>query len=252
MNKKNLKIGLKLWSPNTHLLKSANKLFRSKSISYIELYVVPKTNVATLQIWKKAEAPFVVHAPNESVLDLSTAEKTKENTIIFSEVQQFADELDAHQIIVHPGYGRIKESVDQLLQFSDKRICIENMPFHSLHNSRILVGSTYAHLEQMLAITNYHFCLDIGHAIVAAHNLKLDYMAFLQQLLTLKPVIFHLNDGFIDSEKDLHLHFGEGNFPIKKIIDLIPPDSAISLETPKKLNEGLNDFQSDLNFLREI
>ncbi len=250
MNDNRFQLGLKLWSPNTHLVKRVQELYEAGAISYLELYAAPHTYIETIKKWKQVEIPYVIHAPNESQFNLSDRTMRISNKDIYAEVRQFADELGAKFIIIHPGFGDFEECQEQLLALSDTRICIENMPYQSLYDQSILNGSTFAELEKLLTSSKYHFCLDVGHAIVAAHNLGIDFLPLLHQLLSLRPTIFHLNDGLTDSSHDNHLHFGEGNFPIKEILTIIPQGSMVSLENEKNLNGDLADFIADVAYIK--
>ena len=252
MNSKLFQLGLKLWSSNTSLLDKVNYLYQNNIITYLELYIVPESYEASVKIWKKAKLPIIIHAPNESILSIGITDKFAKNMHIFSVVQKFADDLNPSKIIVHPDTGELQINIENLHKFNDFRICLENMPYFSLHNEGTLNGSNFLDLEKILSSTGYNFCLDLGHAIIAANNLKIDYMSFIHQFMKLKPTMFHLNDGRLNSTRDSHLHFGDGDFPIQKILKMIPPSSQITLETPKNILGDLNDFVEDIKYLESI
>jgi hypothetical protein len=68
----------------------------------------------------------------------------------------------------------------------------------------------------------------------------------------LKPQIYHLTDGFFSSEKDEHLHYGEGDFPISKFLKLIPQNAKITNEAKHNYKDNLNDFLKDTEELSNI
>ena len=65
------------------------------------------------------------------------------------------------------------------------------------------------------------------------------------------PRIYHLTDGEYDSEIDSHLHYGEGSFPIKEVLKLIPEGSKITNEAKRKDISSLNEFRIDFERLNE-
>src|SRR3989339_2174302 len=174
--KKKFQLGIKLWSTNTNLIDKVRELFNEETISYLELYCVPNTYKETIKAWSQLDIPYIAHAPNDGVLDISDNAKLPTNQAIFSEVQLFADSLNTNTIIVHPGSGDIMENIRQIESFSDRRICIENLPHYSLHNSRTLNGVTYKDIKKLTEKLQANFCLDIGHAIIGANNLSIDYI----------------------------------------------------------------------------
>src|SRR3989338_5999232 len=99
MNSRRFQLGLKLWSPNTNLLDIVNYLSQNNIIDYLELYIVPETYKTSVKIWKEAKIPIIIHAPNESILSIGTIDRFTKNMQIFSEVQKFADNLNASKII---------------------------------------------------------------------------------------------------------------------------------------------------------
>ena len=60
-----------------------------------------------------------------------------------------------------------------------------------------------------------------------------------------------MSDGEITSNVDMHLHIGEGNYDIKRILEIIDDDKNIAIETKKDSKENLNDFIKDIGGLRE-
>lgn len=246
-----LKLGLKLWSTNKGYLKDAVKLFGQGVYDYIELYVVPNSYAKFVAIWSRLKIPYVIHSPHFTHgVNLAKKEHQEKNFYLIKQAQQFADKLKADKIIVHLGVdGSIKEATRQLQLTDDRRVLIENMSYYSIKDNLICNGSTIEELNLVLENCSVGFCLDIGHAIYSANAQKLKPMEFIKQLIKLKPKMFHLSDGDLSGVSDNHLHFGEGNYEIEKILALLPSKSLVTIETPKDFQDSLSDFEKDIFFL---
>jgi sugar phosphate isomerase/epimerase len=68
--------------------------------------------------------------------------------------------------------------------------------------------------------------------------------------MTFNPNMFHIYDIDVASKIDQHLHLGEGSLPIKEILQRLPHDSMISIETQKNSREILADFERDAQWIR--
>jgi hypothetical protein len=64
--------------------------------------------------------------------------------------------------------------------------------------------------------------------------------------------MYHLTDGDYASEYDSHLHYGQGTFPIKKLLELAPEDTKLTNEAKHNSKNDLNDFEYDIDTLRMI
>jgi len=96
------------------------------------------------------------------------------------------------------------------------------------------------------------FCLDIGHAACSAKAYNFFYLDYLKKFLALGPEMFHLADGDVENLTDDHRHIGEGNFDIRKILNLLPLNVMITIETNKNSKESLTDFRKDIEMIRAI
>ena len=254
-----MKIGLKLWSVNTDAyLREARQLYAKMVFDYLELYVVPGTPEA-LPLWRQfreeANLPFVIHAPHSTHgVNLADAANSTANAKAFDEVKRFADVLGAGKIIVHGGWrsedgdpaAALAQLIAQLKPLADERLIIENKPYIPIDNlPRRLVGSTPDEIRSVIAAVKCGFCLDIGHAVASANAHGADWRVWLADFLSLRPSMFHLSDLQADSQKDQHLHFGDGTLPIKEILSRLPTDAAISIETKKDSTCDLEDFRRD-------
>ena len=249
------RIGLKLWSTNTdHYLREAKRLYAEGVFDYIELYVVPES-LKFANEWKTLNIPYVIHAPH-SAHGINLADKNCEdrNIIIFSEVKEFADVLNAPTIIAHGGVlGSIDEVARLINLIGDPRVIVENKPYFPIDNSdRLLAGSTPEEIQRIITATGCGFCFDIGHAVASANAHGVDWKEYFDPFLKLNPKMYHLSDLDISSKKDQHLHFGTGTLPIKEIMLRLPTDSMISIETNKERSDNLDDFQEDVLCLKKF
>jgi sugar phosphate isomerase/epimerase/SAM-dependent methyltransferase len=247
------KFGLKLWSTNTdHYFEEAQRLYAAGVCSYVEIYVIPNT-LETLDKWKTLGVPINLHCPHFlHGFNLAKRKKEEFNRAIYDQVKRFADELNSEYIVFHGGIGgNIGETARQLKAFREPRALIENKP----HKPRPEIngiqcrGSTVEEIKYILAEVGCGFCLDIGHAICSANSQKLDRWKYLEEFNKLTPKVYHLTDNFDDQESDQHLHIGEGNFDMKRILSFIKRDSRITVETKKNSECNLSDFEEDVDFL---
>lgn len=256
-----MKLGLKLWSTNSDCyLKEAAELYEQGIYDYIELYIVPNT-LETISKWKTLEIPFTLHA-SHAIHDVNLADESKEkyNIEVFKQIEGFFYELNAGYVVVHSGIeGNIEETVRQLKiitahssQFT-AHFLIENKPFLApKKNNRICRGATIEEVSKVINEVNCGFCLDIGHAICTANSLKLEPYEYLNRFNKLNPTCYHLSDNFIDTEIDKHLHFGQGDYDLKKIFDIIDADKNIAIETNKDSEDNLDDFVEDIKWLKNL
>lgn len=249
------KIGLKLFSINENYVQEAVKLFEHKIYDFIELYVVPESFDKCINLWKPLKIPFIIHAPHfKHGVNLANSDKFEENVKKAQEAQKFADELNAEFIIFHPGIvGDIKETVRQLNIINDSRILIENKPYFTvLNDGNICNGNSPEEIKFILENTKTGFCLDIGHCFCSANAKNIQQFKYLKEFLKLNPLMFHLVDNDFSSPIDKHLHFGQGNYEIEKILNYLPENPKITLETTKGSKENLNDFVKDIEYIKKF
>ncbi len=247
-------LGLKLWINNENYINEAISLFEQGIYQYLELYIIAETNDSHVSLWKDLNIPLIVHAPHYmDGLNLAQKEHKVNNISLIKMTQDIADLLKADKIIVHPGVGGdIRETARQLSEINDPRILIENKPYHGLIKGLICNGAKVEEIKYILDNINVGFCLDIGHAIVAANAFKADPIVYLKEFIKLEPKMFHLTDGDYSSVYDKHDHFGQGNYNIKAILDVLPKDSQLTLETIKSHKDSLADFVEDIKFIRRL
>lgn len=250
------KFGLKLWNINTDFyLEEAKKLYNEGVFDYIELYIVPNY-IDKLKIWERVNIPFDIHAPHYAHgMNLSKKDFREENYKKYLEVKEYADALNASTIIFHGGSGGdYRETTEQILKFNDSRILIENKPYKTLEfvNEPYYVGSRIEELQYIIKNANCGFCLDIGHCICAANSFNIEPYSYIEKMLSLNPSRIHLSDIHIDTELDEHLNYSFGNLDFNKIIEILPKNISITIETNKKSKEKLGDFEEDIFYLKKI
>lgn len=249
------KIGLKLWNINTdNYLKEAEKIYNQGVYDYIELYVLPG-NLDKLELWKRLNVPFNLHAPHfEHGMNLSKAECFENNLKLFEEVKIYADELDVDYIVFHSGTdGDYKETARQLAHINDKRTVIENKPYRTLPfiKGDFYVGGKVEEIKYIIENIGCRFCLDIGHAISSANCQGIEPYSYIEEFMKLNPYMYHLSDIEITSDMDQHLNYGLGTLDFERLFKIISKNPQITIETNKKSKENLDDFVADSKYLKE-
>ena len=251
------KLGLKIWSTNIFYIKPAIELYGKKILDYLELYVVPGSATEYLSKWEEVNLPIILHAPHSNAgFNLSLKDVGFKNRSLIREVEVFREALNPKSVIFHPGTnGSMEETIRQVNMFKNEfpglfdLAVMENKPKMGL-NGEICVGASPEEMKKALDETELGFCLDIGHAICYAAWGKMEYKNIIDQFIKLKPKMYHLSDGDVRSQTDMHLNFGKGNFDLQKIIRMIPQDAYVSIETNKRSQTDLDDFKEDALYFR--
>jgi deoxyribonuclease IV len=249
-----LRIGLKLWSTNDYYIRPAMELFEKKYFDYIELYAIPGSYAAFSGKWKELQVPFNIHAPhfNEG-MNLAKKENEKKNLEMAFDALRFADVLKATQVIFHPGVeGDTNETIRQIKLINDDRVLVENKPYISVDGKYVCNGHSVEEIRKILAGTGAGFCLDFGHAVCAANSLKIDPIKNIREFISLRPNLYHLTDGDYKSPFDRHMHYGQGNFPLKELFSMVPSGSSVTNEAVKDSKVNLDDFQRDMDQLKKL
>jgi deoxyribonuclease IV len=249
------KYGLKLWSTNRGYVKEALSLYERAIFDYIELTVVPDSYEECIGQWKNLEIPYVIHGPHSELgVNLARREGLEKNLICIEEAFHYADILKAEKIIFHSGInGSIKETEYQLRKRYDPRMVIENKPYYTIRNDgSICAGNSPGEIKYLIDTLNVGFCLDIAHAICAARARNVTEFDYIKEFIDLSPSIYHLTDGHSENSMDQHLHFGEGNYRIREIMNLLPDNVSITIESVKSSDRGLEDFEKDLMYLKRL
>lgn len=242
-----MQFGLKLGSKNTNFTNDLLAFYKNGYFQYIELFAVPESYNDTIEYWKQLSIPIIIHAPHSYAgMNLSLLEKRETNKTMLKETFQFADDLKAEYIIFHSGInGSIEETVLQLRPFVDSRCLIENKPAKGLNGEKCL-GFAPEEIKCILDELNAKFCLDFGHAICAANTLKKEPLKYIKEFQTFNPCVYHLTDGDYKNEKDTHLHYGKGSFPINEILRMLPENAKVTNEAKQ---DNLELFIHDYHYL---
>jgi deoxyribonuclease-4 len=241
----NIKFGLKLWSINYDLIKESEELISGGFFDYIELMPIPGTQILP---FKKNNIPYIIHSTSDMYgFNIADKDKYDFNLDLIKQNIEWADELNAEYIIVHPGFGEMETVQKFLDKMEDKRILIENMPKAEINGEKI-VGFTPEQIKELQG-NKFGFCLDFGHAIKTALNSGINYKQYVKEFLSLNPKVFHISDGTLISGKDEHLNIGEGDYDFSFFAECIKKSKTryLTLETPKiNLNSLKNDKENIL------
>ena len=245
-------LGLKLHSTNTDLIPEAIALWEKNIFQYIELYVIPDSYGTTHEKWKDCKIPFVIHAAHSlHGVNFALSSQENKNASIFHEAKQFADELNVDSIIIHGGHtGTIAETIRQAALLLDSRLVLENKPKVGIKNEKCVGWSPEEFKAAFESNVFKGFVLDFCHAACAAFSVGKKPMDLVNDLALIKPGIFHLSDGDIQSEKDKHYRLGKGTLPLSKFIRVVPKNCHLTLETPRNAEMGLSEFAEDVDFLK--
>jgi endonuclease IV len=243
-----MNFGLKLWSTNQDTLPQAEQLIKDDVFQYIELTPIPGTEIDTFLSY---DLPYTIHITTErhgvNIADKEIRDfnfKTIQNCI------EWADQLKARYLVLHPGFGKLDDAIEFLSYIDDKRILIENMPKIGIHDEK-MVGYSPAEIEKLID-NRFGLCLDLNHAIKAAINLELDYMEFTQEFAKFKPFYFHVSDGNLNNGKDEHLAIGKGEYAFEFLMKYVSLMSSnyITLETPRSNVESFNEDLANLTKIK--
>ena len=253
-----MQIGLKIWSVNpVEHRHAAEKLAAESLCDYVEIYIVPGT-LDYIRRWQDLPLPKVIHAPHLAH-DFNLADHTlrQQNLKIFDEVRCWADTLSSNIIICHGGTGGTPaEAVNQLANFHDQRIVLENKPFwqhpeqYPQGTDLHCRGAVFEEFAMMQSQLSCGFCHDLAHTVCMANALQLDWPTEIRRFETLNPQIYHISDlAAADDQLDMHTALGSGALDWQQALSLIRPDAMLTLETPKISNKHLDDFASEVKMI---
>jgi len=238
-----MKIGVKTFD-NPNFLRA----FVDKA-DFFEIMAIEGKDYSFLDEFNK---PIIIHAQHEG-FNINIADKTKKEkslkSINFAII--LANKYNASKIILHPGNVfdencSEEEAISFLKSIKDKRIIIEN-----LINLNWKIAITPESIERLKKKTGKGFCFDFNHAIVTALELKEDPYEFVKKFIKLKLDFYHIGgQNMKDLEKGTHLSFRDpkSDIDVKKLMQLLPKDAQITIETTK----NIDDVMHDLNLLRKL
>lgn len=245
-----MKFGLKLWSINSDLINQAVHLIDEKVFDYIELFVVPDSEIKPFLI----DVPYIIHIPHHR-FGVNIGEDTirEYNLQKINESITWADRLNAKYLILHAGHGSMQHATDLLRELSDSRLLIENMPKMGLDNEA-MIGYSPEQIEELIGDRDVGLCLDLGHAVKAAVSLGVDYKEYVQGFMRLEPKMFHVSDGTLKEERDEHMGIGEGEYDFGYFLHCVKenPFQLITIETPRKDKGLLHEDIQNINRLNAL
>ncbi len=258
------KLGLKLWTTdfvkNGSLLNDAEKNIKEGIFDYLELYALPfsfdEAKSSVLSRFKGEKV--VIHAPhNCHGVNIADKNECKNNKKRLKSSQDFADILNSDIIILHPGMNVgqefLDESIRQFKELNDKRFTIENLPSYCSTTMNNLHGVKPIEIKRFIDECGAKFCLDFSHAICGANHYNCDVFLFLREMFKLKPSMYHICDGFMNSVNDDHLHFGEGDYELERFIKEFTNDNAIiTMETGSGIPQSIEPWINDASYLRKF
>ena len=245
-----MKFGLKLWSINIDLIDQAVHLIDEKVFDYIELMVIPDSEIKPFLI----DVPYIIHIPHEKFgVNIGDPASKEYSLQKINESIIWADRLDAKHLILHAGHGSMQHATDLLHEVSDSRILIENMPKVGL-GGEAMIGYSPAQIEELIGDSDMGLCLDFGHAVKAAVSLEVDYKEYVKGFMKLEPRVFHVSDGMLSGERDEHLGIGEGEYDFSYFLNHVKenPYQLITIETPRYDKELLQEDMQNVNRLKVL
>lgn len=251
------RFGIKLWTINEESFRVCENLLEKGIFNYLELYVVPdEYNLDSLERFSKYEV--ILHAPSfNHKFNIVNKDKIFHSAI--KSIIDVSNVVKSDYTIFHPGV-QIKKSSENHLKYVISnlkeidglglKVILENVPDLALDGSTKLIASLFEDFEYVIKETDTLVCVDIAHTIASANAFRIDPIVYLKKFLEIKPFIFHFCNSYYDTLTDVHLDIDKGNLPLNKIVKLIPENSLISLETPKKDMKNLTDDVRNLHLLK--
>ena len=258
------RFGLKLWSKdfikNKSFVDDAEKSIKEGKFAFLELYALPFIfDEIKNDVFNRFNGiDVVIHAPHSlQDLDIANKDEFENNKKRLYASQKFADLLGSDIIILHPGLYRgeqyLEESIRQFKNFNDSRLTVENLPGYCSQSKRELHGVLPVEIKRFIDETRSSFCLDFSHAICGANTYNVDVYQFLSEFVKLNPVMYHLCDGDIKSDFDNHLHFGEGNFDLRHLVNDYTKDNAlITMETGYGIPTSVDPWLEDIKYIQQV
>lgn len=245
-----MKFGLKLWSINTDLIDQAVHLIDEKVFDYIELMVIPDSEIKPFLI----DVSYIIHIPHEKFgVNISDPAAKEYSLQKINESIAWADRLNAEYLILHAGHGSMQHATDLLREVSDGRLLIENLPKVGL-GGEAMIGYSPEQIEELIGDNDIGLCLDFGHAVKASVSLGVNYKEYVKGFMKLEPRVFHISDGALGEEKDEHLNIGEGEYDFGYFLHLVKknPFRFITVETPRNNKELLHEDIININMLNAL
>ena len=212
-------------------------------VDFVEIMAVEGAEYGFLKNWKKQ---VVIHHEHDGFgVNHANPAKRKKNLAATKWAIHLANKFNAEKIIVHGGHKEnkecsIKEIIKQLTPIWDERIIFENLIYIS--GGHYMFCYNKEQLKMLTKTFKTGICLDISHAVLSGMERQENPEYFLKELKTLPIKHGHLCNGHLEVPVDQHLHFSDGNFPIKKYMKYFPKEIAITIETQKNTEKTKQDI----------
>ena len=253
------KFGFKFFSTNfqtsPETIEECLNFVKSKPDMFVELMTVPSSTIDDFKQIKQltGNVEVRIHAPYID-FDTGNREMERHNKKLLAVAQHAADIFDSATIVVHGGCGHerkyVEETARQFKKFNDERIVVENIPYYGC-NGELLHGNTAEEIAYIMHESGCGFCFDFSHAICAALSLNIDIETQLKELYNLKPRVYHMCDGYMNKDEDMHLHFGTGNYPLKHFLqDYTAENAYITMETGAGFEQHNDLRMADYEYLK--
>jgi endonuclease IV len=220
------------------------KHFEDKA-DFFEVQAIESVNYDFL---KNLSKPFVVHSQHWGQ-GVNNADKTlyKRNIKSFRFAQKVADLCGADKIILHPGRfvngrGSVEDAISFIKKLDDRRVLLENLPLQRDIYWKNAFATTPEEMKRFLEETGMGFCFDFNHAVETAFDMNKDYMRMIRDFLKLNPSHFHAGGQRIKEFKT-HLSLSDSDFDVKKIIQILPKNADITLETTTDIKRVEEDIE---------
>ena len=241
-----MKIGVKTFDDLKFLQEFEGK------VDFFEIMAIDNPRREIIEFLTKTKTPIIIHAQHRG-FGVNNADKSKEekNNQAIKTAIKLAEKVGAKKIITHPGELDNKncseeQSINFIRKINDKRVIIENLPYHN----KTRLCSTLEDTSKYLKETNSGLCFDINHAISAALELKEDYIEFVKKFIKLKPTHYHLGGQKIKGDIT-HLCFKDSDIDLKKVIEILPKDAEVTLEVTTDLEKTKDDLNTIKSLLKE-
>lgn len=258
------KFGIKIWSAdvlkNPCFFQDCVAAVKEGKFDYIELFALTDSFETTGKLLKReiGSLPVIIHAPHSKFgLDTGNPDSYESNCKKLKDSQDFADMFNSEIIILHAGNGEgnkyLEESIRQFKMINDKRIAVENLPYMCTSTNKNLHGTSPEQIRMLKDETGCKFCLDFSHAVCAANHYKRDVWTDLEAYEKLEPDMYHLCDGLSDEVLDKHLHYGEGNYDLRRLLNnYTSKEAIITMETGHGTPIGVEPWLNDIAYIKKL
>ena len=212
---------------------------------FVEVLIVPDVDIAPLLDF---DVPYRVHCAHDAFkVNFADPSCREWNLRCLTEALEAAEKLGSPTVVVHPTgdlRGGSRDTAKELLSHvADYHILLENLP--ELNMECETRACWNAEEMQGFLSFGFGFCMDFGHAIASAAAQGIDYKPFVERFLELEPHYFHVSNGLVRSEQDLHMPLDEGEFDLEFFRECIlkSKQPEVVLETPFDAEQNLWEYE---------